>query len=191
MANVKVSAVPASLASMTTGDGLLGYQEATTSDVLFSSTQLPAGPTGATGDTGPTGPTGPAGSGGPQTAQVELSSADLLVLSVIPVLIVPAPGAGNVLSLVSVMYDFTFGTTAYMGSDNAGLYYGPTTDTAVDTGFLAGATAISFIIVEPAVIGGGVPESLDNIAFYLCVASPLTLGDGTLKVTANYLTLTR
>lgn len=43
MANVKLSAIPASVSNLASGDGIVGYQAIGTSDVLFSRAQLGAG----------------------------------------------------------------------------------------------------------------------------------------------------
>lgn len=46
MANVKLSALTASAANLASGDGIVGYQSGTTTDVLFTRAQLGAGITG-------------------------------------------------------------------------------------------------------------------------------------------------
>lgn len=127
-----------------------------------------------------------------QTAQVSLSSAQLLALNATPIQIVAAPGAGKVLSLVSAMYDYTFVTTAYSGSNPATLALGPSADDQLDAGIAPASTSVSFIgLTAASASTGDVTANVDNAGMYLTVASALTLGNGTLKVTANYLVLTR
>lgn len=134
-----------------------------------------------------------AGGGGVQTAQVSLSSAQLLALNATPVLIVAAPGAGKVLSLLSVMYDYVFVTTPYTEADPVRLCYNSDPSLQIDAGAtFDGGTSVSSILINPSQSQtGGPTASLDNSAIWLAVPSAMTAGDGTLKVTANYLVLTR
>src|SRR6266403_669818 len=69
----------------------------------------------------------------PNRITVNLSSAQILALDVTPVLIVPAPGAGNFIRVLNIIEDLTFGTTPYSDvSSSAGLYYGDANGFTVD-----------------------------------------------------------
>jgi hypothetical protein len=66
------------------------------------------------------------------SAPILVTSAQLQALSTAPVTILPAPGAGFIRVIDSVLYDYTFGTTPYTNGP-AGLWYNSNAAAAADT----------------------------------------------------------
>jgi hypothetical protein len=76
------------------------------------------------------------------TATVTLSSAQILGMFAAPVQLLPAPGAGNLIIIDSILWDVAFGTTQYAAGGAIQAQYGATVDGAgpAASGSLAAAT---------------------------------------------------
>lgn len=132
---------------------------------------------------------------GTRVLQLALTSAQILALHTTPQQVVPAPGAGYVNQVESVIYDYTFGTTAYTDANAIGVYYaaaGSPTKQADASTFVATGGASSITTFGAAAAASAVPAVVDNRALlaYVPTADP-TLGDGTLKITVTYRVIKR
>lgn len=96
------------------------------------------GATGARGATGSTGATG-ANSGILLSTPVTLSESQIRGMFVTPVVVIPAPGSGNVIVPVVCTLNALFGSSAFAGGGTIALYY-PGTQFATST---AGVTLLS------------------------------------------------
>jgi hypothetical protein len=83
-----------------------------------------------------------------QTATVTLSSAQLLNLRAMPVQLVPAPGAGNVIKPLSLTLQYKFGSSPYAVQDGS---------------FAIGTPAFVAAVQQPAV--GFIDQASDQFAF--------------------------
>lgn len=127
-----------------------------------------------------------------QILKTSLSSAQLLALSATPVQLVAAPGAGNVILPISIIFRLNFGTAAYAAGSTLRLYVG------------LKANGLSFVVAAQALIQAvattvqltpstaflgvlGVSANMVNQALYLSpIGAEFTTGDGTLDVYLAY-----
>jgi hypothetical protein len=169
------------------------YYFATDTSTLYISTV--AGPTctwqGLTGQS----------AGGVTQATATVSSAQLLALSGTPVTLIPAPGAGKAINVISAFIQYKHGSTAYtpgsMGTldiMNAGAT--PQTNSIAgvpQTGFIDQTTDqiySPFAIVSNSV-GAVLPRTLiENTAIQAGTLASPTLGNGTVTFTITYSTVT-
>jgi hypothetical protein len=129
-------------------------------------------------------------------ATVSLTSAQLLALSTTPITVIPAPGAGFYLWPQYYVMEYTFGGTAYTGTGNCSLIFGPPPVvnptnlitlynwTAATSGIIHAAFSCAFI----GLCGEGLTPvtTINNAAVVFTAPNALTLGNGTLKITVNY-----
>jgi len=126
---------------------------------------------------------------------VPLTSSQIINASASPVTIVAAPGAGKVIVVVNSVYEYTFVTTPYTG-DSAALLYGgdPTADADVgDDGVCKlSASSLAYSGSGTAQIQVATTAAADAAITYGIPTgkTPYADGDGTLKVTVYYATLT-
>lgn len=131
-----------------------------------------------------------------QQARVTLTAVQVLAIHSAPPTIISAPGAGNLIQIVSYCVDYTFNTTAY--SDNGGaliFYYGGVNGndyvTTHATAGLWDQTHSTYMTGTPPVTNP--PLQLSNnsgqaILLRNDTANP-TLGAGTLTVTVQYVVI--
>jgi hypothetical protein len=129
---------------------------------------------------------------GTQTATVVVTSAQLLALHATPVTIIPAAGAGTLISIVNATLEYNFNTTAYVvpGTSQLQLLINNLevgTDIAA-TGLLdqAASTVASTTAANQST--GVAMATLSNNALVIqnSVGPEYTTGDGTLTVTVYY-----
>lgn len=126
-------------------------------------------------------------SSGIQTTTVAVSSAEILALNTTPKQLIAAPGAGNVIRLISVSIFYTFGTSAYATFTNTAIEYEgtPETPAAQDTVIINSTQSkVLFLAAGP-----GINNLVDveNKAVILTVETgDPTAGDGTLDVRVQY-----
>ena len=132
------------------------------------------------------------GSGAAQTATINLSVAQLKSLRENPVVLVPAPGAGNSISPVSAIIQYNFGTQHYAGGHGRfALTLGPydsqspldVFDDVLTTGFTDQDSD------QTVTIQGYPPDPSLSNNLDLEITNfgpPLIDGDGTVTVTVNY-----
>lgn len=132
-------------------------------------------------------------SGALYSAQISLSSAQILALHTTPVLIVSAPGADRYLSPVQVDYVYTFVTTAYTRVNSASMFitYNGVTDSGIDIIGSVLTQANNALAKANNGTGSfnGVNQSfVVDKGLFVKVSSggSFTLGDGTLKVKILY-----
>lgn len=150
---------------------------------------------------GPIGPQGIQGVPGPQNVfivTVTLTAAQLLALNTTPILIVPAPGAGNIIFPQSFMLEYLYGGTAYhtpLTTNNAFFGWVGQAINSIDspiafTGWgVFIETALSCLAFGPTGNAANVGINLanaENKGLQFGVPNALTLGNGTLKVTLVY-----
>ena len=134
-------------------------------------------------------------SGGIQSAQVSLTTAQLLALGGSPVQILAAPGAGKMTLILNTVYEYTFASAAFAyAGGGAALFYGNSTGGALadngDSSILAGTANQITITAGGDTSGVNVTSAVANQPIYYAVNGDPTLGDGTLKITIYYLTYT-
>jgi hypothetical protein len=126
--------------------------------------------------------------------KVTLTSTDILGLtsSANSFILIPAPGAGKFLRLLQATCILNVGTTAYSGASSITIFYCDATASSatsvgtISTTFYTSVTDkignfnASAQIIDSTVIDGG----LGFIS--LSVASPITLGDGTMDIYVHY-----
>jgi len=150
---------------------------------------------------GPQGPQGMQGIPGPQNvfiSTVALTSAQLLALATIPILIAPAPGAGKYLYPISFTLEYLFGGTAYhtpATTNNAFFNWigqainsadAPIAFTGWGVFIEKTASVLAFGPVGNAANTGIVLANATNQGLQFGIPSALTLGNGTLTVTLVY-----
>jgi hypothetical protein len=121
-----------------------------------------------------------------------LTAAQIKALYTTPIAIVTAPGALKVAAIVEVFAKYTFGTTAYTGSNNLEFRYGSAggakVSADIDAAFLLAASGTNYRSVK-----GVVTEltPLANSAVYIAVPSGNPAqGLGTMQVKVYYRTVT-
>jgi hypothetical protein len=134
-------------------------------------------------------------------AQINLTSAQLLALSVTPIQLLAAPGAGMYSWPIAYAMEYTYGGTAYSSpahTNSCYVTYGnPPATTANEIVVYAWANATSGIIeatvntVFQGVCGEGLISLsvAENAPLMFSSPNALTLGNGTLKVTLAYVVL--
>ncbi len=114
----------------------------------------------------------------------DITSAQLLAMSVTPVEIVPDPGAGKITVPVGIAWDVKPGvaysgagsiTSAFDGGATAYTTFAPGLNAAVQT--IGNALAPSGAAADATTRAGAIQAQL---------AAPLTTGTGTLRITAKY-----
>lgn len=129
---------------------------------------------------------------GIQTAQVSLSSSQILNLNTTPVTLVAAPGSGKLIQVISAIWDYTFVSTAY--SNTAVSIYCNTNSVNPICTFVGGVLISTSSIIKDAswpatnVQGGTL---IDNAPIIISGGVNPTTGDGTAKVTLLYKIITR
>lgn len=129
------------------------------------------------------------------TANITISSAELLALNATPKQLVAAPGAGKALILVDAQLDLAYATTAYAGiaaGEDLEIRYtngsGQLVATVETTGFLD-ATAAAYRHIYPASAAAIAPA--ENAALVMDLAAgEITTGDSPLKVRVRYREIT-
>jgi hypothetical protein len=132
-----------------------------------------------------------------RTITVPFSSSDLLNMPTTPKLLIPAPPAGKFIKPVSYQRKYTFGTTAYTLS--GGFFYfnynptGPqigTSSTVEASNFIDQSTDLFASDVFLHVPSYPLLSDVDGIPLYLTTdLTSVTLGDGTMSVTIQYMIL--
>lgn len=128
--------------------------------------------------------TTPAGGGGtPESIKVTISSAEILDLNTTPKELIPAPGAGKVIQVLSILSNYTYGTVTYAtATDLEYLYGAATTSTYTDATSLASTVnLLAYPTAEPP----GEVYSNSNLNLHVQSANP-TAGDGTLDIYITY-----
>lgn len=126
---------------------------------------------------------------------VTLSAAQILASATVPVPVIPAPGAGQMIQVLNVMYELTFGTLAYTGTPSGqtvgALFYGDNTNNLQADGGDNGVFASAASTISTA--GNGLPTAViadlvNQPVVYECVGNgaAYTLGDGTGRIVVTY-----
>lgn len=127
-----------------------------------------------------------------QTSKIQLSSAQLLAINATPVDIVPAPGAGKIVTIVALVYSGHFGSAAYINGSALGLIYAgtakaPSADVCTAAVVNAAADHVSVMAIGTLDAVDDTPANIANKAIQLkAVGAAFTTGDGTATVTAFY-----
>jgi hypothetical protein len=120
----------------------------------------------------------------------EISSAQLLDLHNTPVELIPAQGASTVILVGTMVAKYTFGTTAYSQSGNNNIStfvrYPVGGGTSAAQGFFNLDTTQDRYQISPADLRIDTTEAIANNEVNLTVSSPITGGDGTIKIRTYY-----
>ena len=126
-----------------------------------------------------------------QTVAVDIPAAAVLALNATPVTVVPAPGAGKALILLSAALWLKFGSAAYAGiasGEDLTIKYsdanGATLATIETTGFLD-ATADAFRYVDAITSGAITPIVNAPLVLHL-LAGEITTGNSPLRLRVRY-----
>jgi hypothetical protein len=132
-----------------------------------------------------------------QIATVTLSSAQLRVLHGSPVQLIPAPGVGQVIAPISVVFQYKAGTTPYTVGSGARLavYLGTPNNVVTQvaaSGFLDQAASQVFMMHGIGGIGVSLQSTLENAPVVVRNDDPTEWanGDGTVTITTIYTVLT-
>ena len=79
-----------------------------------------------------------------QTLTIAIPNAGVLTNNTVPVVVLPAPGAGNMYDIIDLVVENVFKTAAYTGGGAMALYYGTTS-----AGVLASATIAATFMTSP------------------------------------------
>jgi hypothetical protein len=129
---------------------------------------------------------------GNPSVSVSLSSAQLVALHTTPIEMIPAPGAGKIILLGTVFVQYTFVSVAYT-EGFLGLLYGSDGLGACDNQFIGiGLSTASKTFLSYGYIQYYDPDQIDNQPIYVGGSTNPFIGggDGTMKITASYSTLT-
>lgn len=126
--------------------------------------------------------------------QVRLTSAQLLALKTTPVLLVPAPGLGQIYWMESVTLKYNFLTTAYtLNAGTLKIFYGPVANahplTAdLSTAFLTAAANRLIVNSPPLVVASDTLANNSNVGLFAGNdgAANYTLGDATVDITIMF-----
>jgi hypothetical protein len=124
-----------------------------------------------------------------QQTRVFLTSAEILNLTVAPVIILPPPLANETLVFIAGQYFLTFGTIAYVQPQPLVLAYNNLLGTYIDTGDASMMTATNDVAVQSGPVTGNLvnaPNLPAGQAIVLTTAAPLTSGNGTVTVSVFY-----
>lgn len=120
----------------------------------------------------------------------ELTSAQILDLQNTPVTLIPAQGASTVILVGTMVAKYTFGTTAYSqsGNNNINIFvrYPVGGGTNAAQGFFNLDTTQDRYQISPADLRIDTAEAIANNEVNLTVSSPITGGDGTIKIRTYY-----
>ena len=128
---------------------------------------------------------------GLQTVSVTLTSADINGMYATPYTLIPAPGAGKINNIDSVLYYFDYGTTQYTSGGDISIIEetsGTNLVASFDKTFITGTTNS---IVKRNATETTSTSLVENKATQITNATgAFASGDGTLKVIINYYTVT-
>lgn len=126
----------------------------------------------------------------PTYIDTEISSAQILDLHNTPVELIPAQGASTVILVGTMVAKYTFGTTAYSQSGNNNIStfvrYPVGGGTTAAQGFFNLDTTQDRYQISPADLRIDTTEAIANNEVNLTVSSPITGGDGTIKIRTYY-----
>ncbi len=125
------------------------------------------------------------------SVQINLSSAQILALNSTPVQVIAAPGAGKVISALSFVIDYTYGTTTYSAVTMVFSEVGGATTPIASNSIIIPRTSSTLIQVTPLAAVTSNAFLGDNAPIMVTAASNPTTGDGTMKITALYKIITR
>jgi hypothetical protein len=124
-----------------------------------------------------------------QRVKVSLSSAQILNMFSSPVVLVPAPGAGYAIDVISIMVRFTYGTIAYSGNTNLIIQSSHLTPLAIGTNSVILPSSVNRMgaIVKNGISGVAANQYQENSAIQITTqtGNP-SAGDGTLDVYITY-----
>lgn len=124
----------------------------------------------------------------PLVVKIDISSAELLALDTVPKTIAAAPGIGYAIVPISLVYRYTYGTTAYTGSFSIALK--SASKTTSDPFTVLSSTLINSGAnrsgANPANTGTGINAIVENDALELKSSAAISTGDGTLTVWVTY-----
>lgn len=120
------------------------------------------------------------------TIKVSLSAAQILTANSVPIEVVAAPGAGKIISVLSALCKFTYGTTQFDGGGLGNLILDTLTDPIMSTGVIGNSTS-SFDVLSQA-YGG--TQFAPNLALLFKTDSDSTVGDSTIDLYITYSIIT-
>lgn len=120
------------------------------------------------------------------TVKVSLTASQILTANSAPVEVIPAPGAGKIISVVSALCKFNFGTTAFDGVTLADLIHATATSASVSTGDIGGGVS-TFGAMSP---GYGGIQLVENQALLFKADGDSTVGDSTVDLYITYSVIT-
>ncbi len=122
-----------------------------------------------------------------QHITVTIPSADILTGNSAPFELIPAPGAGKIINVLSAVSKIVFGTVAYATNPNYTIRYNLTTATLFQT------SALNYSQTKYNVETRDAPGGLDaadiedaSIVFFVASGNP-TAGDGTITISLQYI----
>lgn len=127
---------------------------------------------------------------------VSLTSANILALNTTPIQLVASPGAGKIVIMEEVIYDFTAGTQYANGNDIKIRYSGTSVDCLTYGGTSAMINAATSSIRQGGQASGAISSAAnilttgDNKAVNLTVDTAFITGTGTLKLYYKYRIIT-
>lgn len=127
-----------------------------------------------------------------QTSKIQLSSAQILAIETTGIDLVPAPGAGKIVTIVALVASTHFLSAAYAAGSALGLIYAgtakaPSADVCTAAVVNAAADRVSVMAIGTLAAVDDAPASIANKAIQIkAVGAAFTTGDGTMTVTAFY-----
>ena len=124
-----------------------------------------------------------------QSVTVNLSQSDILSLGTSPIIILPAPGAGSVYDIVDTVIIYDYNSAPYTTATDLSFFHG-TLGVYSTTGNFLTAAADTYLKIQSATYGGNLSNfSNGNYRITTTTAVNPTGGDGTMKITVLYRTL--
>lgn len=131
---------------------------------------------------------GPSDAGG--VVRVALTSAQILAANATPVVIVPAPGAGQAIVVTSVTYNLV-AATQYATGTGGGLYYGTGSGTAIDVhGVTTFNSAASSTAIYLPLVANTAVANVVNLAVVFSATAAFITGTGTGSINVDYIVVT-
>ena len=123
--------------------------------------------------------------------KVSLSAAQIKTISTIPISVIPAPGAGKVIEIISAFLKFNYGTVTFDAGASRSLAIYTSTSSAIQYETANDILNRTSSTIQTFDKGSSKPDALvENQPIYVDGGSNSTVGDSTIDLYINYRIIT-